>query len=76
MKNIQNRLKRIEGQIRGLQNLLEGADDCEQIIVQFSAVKSALNNCYSKLLAHNLAKCFKNKNENDLEKLLQLVIKK
>jgi len=76
MKKIQNRLKRLEGQIRGLQKLLETADDCEKIIIQFSAAKSALDNCYSLLLTENLSKCFKNKDDKDLDKLLKLIIKK
>lgn len=76
MKKIQNRLKRLEGQIRGLQNLLEKTDDCEKIVVQFSAAKSALDNCYSLLLTENLAKCFKNKEEKYLDKILKLIIKK
>ena len=76
MKKIKNRLKRIEGQIRGLQKLLETADDCEEIIIQFSAAKSALDNCYALLLTDNLSKCFKNKDDKDLDKLLKLIIKK
>ena len=76
MKNIQNRLKRIEGQIRGLQKLLETTDDCEKIVIQFSAAKSALDNCYSLLLTENLVKCFKNKDKKDLDKILKLIIKK
>ena len=76
MKKIQNRLKRLEGQIRGLQKLLETADDCEKIIIQFSAAKSALDNCYSLLLTENLAKCFRNKDDQDLDKLLKMIIKK
>ncbi len=76
MKKIKNRLKRIEGQVRGLQKLLETATDCEQIIIQFSAVKSALDNCYALLLSENLAKCFKNREQQDLDKLLKLIVKK
>ena len=76
MKKIKNRLKRIEGQVRGLQKLLGTATDCEQIIIQFSAVKSALDNCYALLLSENLAKCFKNREQQDLDKLLKLIVKK
>ncbi len=76
MKKIKNRLKRIEGQIRGLQKLIETADDCEEIIIQFSAAKSALDNCYALLLTGNLSKCFKNKDDKNLDKLLKLIIKK
>ncbi len=76
MKKIKNRLKRIEGQVRGLQKLLDTASDCEEIIIQFSATKAALDNCYALLLTKNLSKCFKNKNDQELDKLLKLIIKK
>lgn len=76
MKKIQNRLKRLEGQIRGLQKLLNEPNDCEKIIIQFSAAKSALDNCFSLLLRDNLTKCLKQKETKDLDKILKLIIKK
>ena len=76
MKKIKNRLKRLEGQIRGLQKLLETAPNCEQLIIQFSAAKSALDNCFSLLLSENLVKCMKTKNPEELNKILKLIIKK
>ena len=76
MKNIKNRLKRIEGQIRGLQTILDKDSDCEEIVIQFSAVKSALDNCYALLLSKKLSKYFEGRDEKDLEKVLKLMIKK
>ena len=76
MNKIQNRLKRIEGQLRGLQKSVETSEDCEKTIIQFMAAKSALENCFSALLNENLNKCLKNGDSNQVEKILKLIIKK
>ena len=76
MKDIQNRLKRIEGQVRGLQTLLTNADDCEKIITQFQAVQGAFGTCFSKLLQDNLQKCLLSQNPKQLETILKLLVKK
>jgi DNA-binding FrmR family transcriptional regulator len=40
---ITNRLKRVEGQIRGLQRMVEEQRDCEAILTQLMAARSALD---------------------------------
>jgi len=37
------RLKRIEGQLRGIQNLIESGSDCEAVAQQMSASRKALD---------------------------------
>jgi len=49
---ILSRLKRIEGQIRGIQGMIIGERSCSDIMVQIAAVKSALNQV-SKLVLEN-----------------------
>ncbi|HOP11100.1 MAG TPA: metal-sensing transcriptional repressor [Oscillospiraceae bacterium] len=49
---LQNRLKRIEGQVRGLQKMLSEDAYCTDILTQVSAVQSALN-AFSKVLLEN-----------------------
>ncbi|WP_316479452.1 metal-sensitive transcriptional regulator, partial [Enterococcus faecium] len=39
-KNILNRLKRTEGQIRGIQKMIEDEKECMDVITQLSAVRS------------------------------------
>lgn len=39
---IVNRLKRIEGQVRGIQKMVEEARECEDIMIQVSALNSAM----------------------------------
>ena len=52
-----NRLKRIEGQVRGLQRMVEGGRYCVDILVQISAVQEALRNVGRELLRSHLRNC-------------------
>lgn len=56
-KDLMNRLKRIEGQVRGLQKMLESNAYCPDILVQVSAVNSALNSFSKTLLASHMKSC-------------------
>jgi DNA-binding FrmR family transcriptional regulator len=42
-KDLVNRLKRAEGQMRGVQRMIEDGRDCEAILQQLTAVRSALH---------------------------------
>ncbi len=52
-----NRLKRIEGQVRGVQKMLEENEYCPEIMVQVSAINSALNSFNKVLLAEHMRSC-------------------
>ena len=52
-----NRLKRIEGQVRGLQKMLENDAYCVDILTQSAAVRAALNSFNKDLLARHLHTC-------------------
>jgi CsoR family transcriptional regulator, copper-sensing transcriptional repressor len=56
--NIISRLKKIEGQIRGLQHMINDGKPCEQILVQVRAAQSALKSVSSLVLRSYLMKCF------------------
>lgn len=45
------RLARIEGQIRGIQRLIEGDEDCEKVIQQMTAARKALDRAFFEMLA-------------------------
>ncbi|MCI9616866.1 MAG: metal-sensing transcriptional repressor [Eubacterium sp.] len=51
-KDLMNRLNRIEGQVRGIKRMVEEEVYCPDILVQVSAVNSALNS-FSKVLLDN-----------------------
>lgn len=54
---LQNRLRRIEGQVRGIQRLIEEDTYCIDVLTQVSAVKSALDRVAMLLLEDHLAHC-------------------
>lgn len=55
--DLMNRLKRIEGQVRGLQRMLEEDAYCPDILTQASAVNSAINSFCRVLLTNHLRTC-------------------
>jgi DNA-binding FrmR family transcriptional regulator len=57
-RDIQIRLKKIEGQIRGLQGMIEADKDCEQILTQARAAHSALKAVCNLILKVYLVKCY------------------
>ena len=56
-KDFMNRLKRIEGQVRGVEGMLENDAYCTDILVQVSAITSALNSFNKVLLANHMKSC-------------------
>jgi DNA-binding FrmR family transcriptional regulator len=56
-KDLMNRLKRIEGQVRGVEGMLENDAYCTDILVQVSAITSALNSFNKVLLANHMRTC-------------------
>ena len=56
-RKLVTRLKRIEGQVRGIQKMVEDDLYCPDILVQVSAVTSALNSFNKELLACHIRGC-------------------
>ena len=56
-RDLMNRLKRIEGQVRGIQNMLEKNAYCTDILTQVAAVNAALNSFNKVLLADHIRTC-------------------
>ena len=56
-KDLLKRLKLAEGQIRGIQNMVEKDAYCPDILIQVSAVTAALNSFNKRLLACHIRSC-------------------
>jgi DNA-binding FrmR family transcriptional regulator len=52
-----NRMKRIEGQARGIQRMLSQGRRCDEIVMQLSSMRSALNKVAMSILADYLVFC-------------------
>ena len=56
-KKLARRLKIVEGQVRGLQDMLEKEAYCVDVITQTSAVKQALSGVEDALMENHLSTC-------------------
>lgn len=56
-RSLINRLNRIEGQVRGLKNMLESEAYCTDILTQVSAVQAALGAFSKELLSNHIHTC-------------------
>lgn len=56
-KKLVNRLSRIEGQIRGIKNMVEEDAYCIDILMQVAAANAALNSFNKELLASHIKTC-------------------
>lgn len=54
---ILNRLRRVEGQARGLQRMIEDGRSCEDVFTQLSATKAALDRVGILLIALKMREC-------------------
>lgn len=74
-RSLRNRLKRIEGQIRGLLAMLEEDAYCNDILQQSAAAKAAINAFNRELLASHIKGCVaRDIREGDEEVIDELVI--
>jgi DNA-binding FrmR family transcriptional regulator len=78
-KKLMNRLKRIEGQIRGIEGMLDRDAYCPDILVQVSAVNCALNSFNKELLAQHIKNCVvedvRDGNEETIDELVKVIQK-
>lgn len=56
-QDVHRRLRRLEGQIRGLQRLVDEGADCKDIVTQLSASRAALDRIGYKLIAAGMRHC-------------------
>jgi len=64
-KRIHNRLRRIEGQIRGLQQMVERQAPCVDVLTQLAAVTSAMKKTGIAVLRVNMNRCLNDAAAND-----------
>ena len=71
MDNLHNRLKRVDGQIKAIDRMIEQDVPCEDIIIQINAAKTALHKIGEVVLEGHLNHCVKDGIEHgDAEKTI------
>ena len=68
-----NRIKRIEGQIRGILRMMEEEKDCKDVVTQLSAVRSAVDRAIGVIVSDNLIECINNldRDTDNVDELIQ-----
>ncbi|MBW6513253.1 MAG: metal-sensitive transcriptional regulator [Candidatus Syntrophosphaera sp.] len=78
-KKLANRLKRIEGQVRGIQKMIQDDVYCDDVLTQISAVRSALGSVSQELFEAHLNSCIvdqiRSGSPNILDELKQTIAK-
>lgn len=69
-KKLLNRLRRIEGQVRGLQAMVEADAYCNDVLTQSAAVNAAINAFNRELLAEHLRTCVTRDLKNGHEEIV------
>jgi DNA-binding FrmR family transcriptional regulator len=61
---MKNRVKRFDGQLRGILKMMEEGKDCREVITQLSAVRTAIDRTIGVIVSGNLVECVKKAQEN------------
>lgn len=78
-KNVLSRMKRIEGQVRGIQRMIDEGKECEDILVQVRAVRSALQSANKLILKRYMLRCYAEtmesgtQNQDSLDKFIKVL---
>ena len=81
-KDILNRLKRAEGQLRGIQKMIEDEQECIDIVTQLTAVRSSINRTMGLVISNQITRALQDPNldlaqqEEKLQQALDLIVKK
>lgn len=81
-KDILNRLKRAEGQLRGIQKMIEDEQECIDIVTQLTAVRSSINRTMGLVISNQITKALQDSSidiqqqEERLQQALDLIVKK
>ena len=78
-KKLVNRLNRIEGQIRGIRQMIENDAYCKDVLIQSAAAGAALNAFNRELIGHHLRGCvtrdIREGREQTVDELLDILYK-
>ncbi|WP_018924358.1 metal-sensing transcriptional repressor [Salsuginibacillus kocurii] len=78
---LKQRLKRAEGQLRGVLKMMEEEKECKEVIMQLSAARSALDRATAMLVATNLEQCVREQVQGEedtketIEEAIQMLVK-
>jgi len=80
VEDLRKRLRRVEGQVRGVENMLAEGRECREILTQLTAATKALEKAGFKLVASGLTYCVEHPDEAasdgyDIDEVQQMFMK-
>ncbi|MBX0358131.1 metal-sensitive transcriptional regulator [Halobacillus sp. Nhm2S1] len=77
---MKNRVKRLEGQLRGVLKMMEDNKDCKDVITQLSASRSAIDRAIGLVVSSNLVECIQDAEDQEnkeasINEAVQLLVK-
>ena len=68
------RLRRVEGQIRGIQRMIVDDRDCEAIVTQLMAARAALDRASMVIVTHHMQQCLSDPSGKPSQRQLERII--
>lgn len=81
-KEVINRLKRIEGQLRGVQKMIQEDQECIDIVTQLTAIRSSINSTLGVVISNRISQVIHHPEEDSkdqeerIQEALKMIIKK
>ena len=73
-KIINNRLNRIEGQVRGVKKMIEEDRYCDDVLIQLSAIDKSVKSLANHILENHMQTCVLNDLENGKYEIIDQVV--
>ncbi|URM32214.1 metal-sensitive transcriptional regulator [Cytobacillus firmus] len=67
-----NRIKRAEGQLRGILKMMEDEKDCKSVITQLTASRSAIDKAIAVIVSSNIEQCIVENAEKGIESSIMI----
>lgn len=80
--DILNRLKRAEGQLRGIQKMIDEEQECLDIVTQLTAVRSSINRTLGLVIGNKISQLMEHPEDNSeiqdakIQQVLDMIVKK
>jgi len=76
--NIRKRLRRVEGQVRGVLQMMDDGKGCKEVVSQLTAVRNAVDKAIAHIVANNLSECIKEEqqsgSDDNINKLIEQAV--
>lgn len=80
-EQMKNRMKRVEGQVKGILRMMEENKECKDLVVQMSAARNALDRAIGLVVSSNLEQCVRDQiekgesTEDHIQEAVNLLVK-